>query len=49
MPGAVISNGVTPKTRGVNTIEAKQRVTLVLPIDRALDAGDPLVWLITWK
>jgi hypothetical protein len=49
VPGPIVSNGVTPHARGVATDHTSRRAQLLVPVDRALEQGEPWVWLVTWK
>lgn len=49
LPGPVVSNGVLPKGRGVQTDAGQRTATLVIPLDQALAAGDSYEWLVSWK
>ena len=49
VPGEVLGNQVTPSPRGTSVEHSRRRCTMVVPIDRATQGGEPLVWLVTWK
>lgn len=49
LPSSVIGNGLLGKTRGVRLSSDGNVATLLVPIDVALSAGEPLVWHMTWQ
>ncbi len=49
LPASVIGNGLSGKTRGVRLSADGNVATLLVPIDTALTAGDPIVWHMTWQ
>lgn len=48
LPGNVVSSGVLPSARGVEAAHEKDRATLVIPVQTALEKGDELVWDVNW-
>lgn len=49
LPAPVIGNGLTGKVRGTKASSEGNVATLVVPIQAARGAADPLVWHITWQ
>jgi len=49
LPATVIGNGLKGKTRGVKLSAEDEVATLIVPLETALTAGDPLVWHLTWE
>ncbi|MBK7877421.1 MAG: hypothetical protein IPJ77_17070 [Planctomycetes bacterium] len=49
LPSAVVGNGVSGKSRGVRLSADGNVATLLVPIETALTAGDPIVWHMTWQ
>ena len=49
LPGPVISSGVLPTGRGVETAHERNKATLLVPAQTAVEKGEELVWDITWR
>lgn len=49
IPATVVANGLTGKTRGVKASDEGAVATLVVPLEVATTAGDPIVWHLTWQ
>ncbi len=49
MPSIVIDNGATGKVRGTKNSDEGTTATLVVPIQSARAATEPLVWHLTWQ
>ena len=49
LPREVVGNGLSGRTRGTRNKTEGEVATLVVPIDIALSAGDPIVWHLTWQ
>ena len=49
LPSDAIGNGVTGKTRGMKASAEGNVATLLVPVDIAKTAGDPIVWHLTWQ
>lgn len=47
-PGRVVTSGVLPSGRGVESDRDGKRATLLLPVRTAREAGDAFVWDISW-
>ena len=47
-PGQVITSGVLPTDRGVNTDRDDNKAILLLPVARVIEEGDAFVWDIGW-
>lgn len=48
-PDLVISSGVLPSGRGVEAAHERNKATLLVPAQTAIEKGDDLVWDITWR
>lgn len=49
LPAPAIGNGVTGKVRGTKATVEGATATLVVPIQGARGASEPLVWHLTWQ
>lgn len=49
LPSNVIGNGLQGRTRGVKVSAENEVATLIVPLETALTAGEPLVWHVTWE
>jgi len=49
LPGNVVGNGLTGRVRGIKLKDEGDTATLVVPLDVAQSAGDPIVWHLTWQ
>jgi hypothetical protein len=49
LPGAVIGNGVQGKVRGTKFTSEGAIATLIVPVQAARGATEPLVWHLTWQ
>lgn len=49
LPGKVLGNGLSGRTRGVKLDSDNEIATLVVPVTTATSAGEPLVWHLTWQ
>jgi hypothetical protein len=49
LPSAVVGNGLTGRAYGVKVKAENATATLLIPIDVAQAAGDPIVWHLTWQ
>ncbi|MBK7643879.1 MAG: hypothetical protein IPJ19_12675 [Planctomycetes bacterium] len=49
LPTEAIGNGVAPRPRGTKVKAESNLVTLIVPVETALTAGDPIVWHVTWQ
>lgn len=49
LPAPVIGNGVTGKVRGTKASVEGATATLVVPVQAARGATEPLVWHLTWQ
>ena len=48
-PEAVVSSGVKPAGRGIEANHERNRAYLLLRVDGLLQAGEVLVWDVSWK
>lgn len=49
LPGAVIGDGVVGKVRGTKSSHEGSIATLIVPLQAARAATEPLVWHLTWQ
>jgi hypothetical protein len=49
MPATIVGDGATGKVRGTKNSDAGTTATLVVPIQGARAATEPLVWHLTWQ
>ena len=49
VPDTVVSTGVQPAGRGIDTQHERNVAYLVLPVQNLLEKGDELVWDVSWK
>lgn len=49
LPANVLGNALSGKSRGVRVSAEGEVATLLVPIETALSAGDPLIWHLTWQ
>lgn len=49
VPGEVVTSGVQPTGRGVEAAHERKRAYLIVPVKSALEAGEEMVWDITWR
>jgi len=49
LPGEVIASSVLPTARGVEADRERKRAYLLLPARTMLEAGDDMIWDITWR
>jgi hypothetical protein len=49
LPANVVGNGLTGRVRGIKVKDEGTTATLVVPLDVAQLAGDPIVWHLTWQ
>lgn len=49
LPAPAVGNGVTGKVRGTKASIEGSTATLVVPIQAAKSASEPLVWHLTWQ
>jgi hypothetical protein len=49
VPGQVISAGTDNKERGINSSYEETQATLMIPAERAVQDGKPIIWDITWR
>jgi hypothetical protein len=49
LPSAVVGNGLTGRAHGIKVKAEGSTATLVVPLDVAQSAGDPIVWHLTWQ
>ena len=49
LPGNVVGNGLTGRVRGIKLKDEGATATLIVPLDVAQTAGDPIVWHLTWQ
>jgi hypothetical protein len=49
LPAHVVGNGVTGKVRGTKASSEGSTASLIVPIQAALGASEPLVWHLTWQ
>lgn len=49
LPGKVLGNGLSGRTRGVKLDADNEVATLIVPVTTALSTGEALVWHITWQ
>lgn len=48
-PGEVVTSDVHPGGRGVEAVHERKRAYLVIPVRAALEAGEELVWDVSWR
>ncbi|HZN41280.1 MAG TPA: hypothetical protein VFD82_20910 [Planctomycetota bacterium] len=48
VPGKVISSGVEPSGRGIESAHESKRAYLLIPVRAALEKGNDLVWSVSW-
>lgn len=48
-PDAVVASGVQPTGRGIEASHERNRAYLLLPVQKMLEPGEPLLWDISWK
>ena len=49
LPSAVVSNGLTNRSRGSKSSGEGHIATLLVPLETALTPGEPMVWHLTWQ
>lgn len=49
LPSNVVGNGLTGRVRGIKLKDEGATATLIVPLDVAQSAGDPIVWHLTWQ
>ncbi len=49
LPRAVVSSGLTGKTRGTKATSEAEVATLVIPLETAMTAGESMTWHLTWQ
>ncbi len=49
VPSDVVTSGVLPAGRGLEAAREGRRAYLLIPVRTALEAGEELVWDISWK
>jgi hypothetical protein len=49
LPSDSIANGVVPRPRGTKVKSEGKVATLIVPVETALAAGEPIVWHVTWQ
>lgn len=49
VPGEVVTSDVNPTGRGVEAAHERKRAYLVLPVKAVLEAGEELLWDISWR
>ena len=49
VPGEVVTSGVQPGGRGVEAAHERKRAYLIVPVKTALEAGDEMVWDVSWR
>jgi hypothetical protein len=49
LPGDVVSSGVQPSGRGVEATHERNRAYLIVPVKTAQEAGDELIWDVSWR
>ena len=49
LPSNVLGNGIAGRTRGTKVKAEGALATLVVPVETATSAGDPIVWHLTWQ
>ncbi|MBM4059586.1 MAG: hypothetical protein FJ265_00605 [Planctomycetes bacterium] len=49
VPGEVVASDVHPGGRGVEAAHEKKRAYLIVPVKAALEAGEELVWDVSWR
>lgn len=49
LPSAVVGNGLTGRAHGIKVKAEGSTATLVIPLEVAQSAGDPVVWHLTWQ
>jgi hypothetical protein len=49
LPSAVVGNGLFGRARGMKLKAEGPTATLIVPVEIASTAGDPIVWHLTWQ
>jgi hypothetical protein len=49
LPGEVVTSDVNPTGRGVEAAHERKRAYLVIPVKAALEAGEEMLWDISWR
>jgi len=49
LPSTVVGNGLFGRARGMKLKAEGATATLIVPVDIASTAGDPIVWHVTWQ